>query len=98
MPKKLMSGRATAAANRNAPLPQPTSISTGLSLPNTSHQDTIAGASPADFSSHRYGASCSSDRRLAERIAASPLVQRHALDDRFEHHGVADEPLDVTLG
>src|SRR5262245_50370823 len=109
MPKKLIWGQATAAARRKAPLPQPTSISTGWSLPKMSGQDKTAGASPAarsvlrtaagsaEFSSHRYGASCSSVRRLVERIAALPLPQRDALDDRVEHHGVADKPLDVAL-
>src|SRR5262245_1691512 len=61
MPKKLVSGLASALLSRNNPLPIPTSISTGFELPNSSAQS--------------IGGPCSEDRgqRSEDRPEAGPV-------------------------
>ena len=101
MPRKLTSGLACAAVSRNSPLPKPTSISTGWSLPKTVRPVDRAPAGVGRRLEQVRGQLLqAAGGRRAHGHASSPLPppggrHRHADDVGVEDHRRADEALDV---
>src|SRR5688572_32763380 len=96
MPRKLCSGVARLVATRKAPLPNPTSISTGWSLPNTVDQGRGAGHL---VGLKRKGCRSASGKELPRLRTAGlalrglTLAEGEPDDVRLEHHHAVHEAL-----
>src|SRR5688572_28882805 len=96
MPRKLWSGVARLVATRNAPLPKPTSISTGRSLPNMVDQGRGAGLL---VGLKRKGCRSASGKELPRLRTAGLALRGLALaegepdDVSLKHHHAVHEAL-----